>query len=138
MAKASVKSVCEEAILKGTKKGILMNSLRKNFEKDDATYEKSIKYYASALFREGKIDEEAKNSYCGKPNQKSSSAVAKGSAKASRTERKKSKSEAGDNTSVKKSGKKRGIKASKASKEETPNVEKPVKEKRVKKLKAQP
>lgn len=63
--KVSVKSYCEEAILAGKTHGVIMNGLRKKFDKDDATYEKSIKYYASALNRDGKIDDDTKAKYVG-------------------------------------------------------------------------
>ena len=60
----SVKAVCEEQILKERSTNQIMATLRKKFDKDDETYLKSIKYYASALHRAGKIDDEAKAKHC--------------------------------------------------------------------------
>lgn len=97
----SVKSVCEENILKGRKKGVIMNTLRKKFsDKPEETLEKSLKYYASALHREGKIDDAGKALYVGargKPatkdnaktskTSKSSKPAAKSKAKTEKTSR---------------------------------------------------
>lgn len=81
----SVKSVCEDNILKGRKMGVVMNNLRKKFsDKDDATLEKSVKYYASALCRDGKITEEDKALYVGARGKPAATAKA-GKAKGSKT-----------------------------------------------------
>lgn len=99
--KQSVKAICEEGIRKGNAKGVIMNKLRKECDKDDETYEHSIKYYASALARKGDIDEDAKAKYVGAPGRAKSGktpavskADTKSSRKAARAERKKSKDKA--------------------------------------------
>lgn len=113
--KESVKSVCEAGILKGSSKAVLMNSLRKKFDKDDATYEKSIKYYASALHRAGKIDEDAKVKYAG-PGKKSSSEKA-GKTKKSAPSKRSSTKQTTRKKSVRKSSAKKST--SKASTKKT-------------------
>lgn len=77
MAKESVKSICEDGIKKGRTHGVIMNTLRKKFNKDDDTYNRSIKYYASALHRKGDIDDDAKAKYVDGVGRKKSAAVSK-------------------------------------------------------------
>ena len=102
--KESVKAVCEEAIRKGQGFGVIMNKLRKKFDKDDATYEKSIKYYASALERAGEIDADTKAKYVGQAGRGNKS---KGASKAAAKDAKRSaaKSKSKTDTKAKKSRK---------------------------------
>ena len=66
--KPSVKSVCEEAIRNGKSAAVIMNSLRKKFpDRNEEQLQKSVRYYASALFRAGEIDEDQKGKYVGQP-----------------------------------------------------------------------
>lgn len=100
MAKESVKSICEDGIKRGRTHGVIMNTLRKKFDKDDDTYNKSIKYYASALHRKGDIDDDAKAKYVDGVGRKKSAAVSKTDAKSSKkTAKGKAKNKSNDGSS---------------------------------------
>jgi len=127
MSKAvSVKALCEEGILAGKSAVVLMNGLRKSTDKDDATLEKSVKYYASALHREGKIDDEAKAKYVGKSGRgKSASALAAADDKPAKKSRKGKAADADTDTPpAKKARKSKAPKADEAPAEDAP-VRKP-------------
>jgi len=93
--KESVKSICEEAIRNGSAFGVIMNKLRKKFDKDDATYERSIKYYASGLHRAKEIDDATKSKYVGEAGRgNKSKGASKAAAKTAKRASKKSESKA--------------------------------------------
>ncbi len=95
--KESVKSICEECIRDNKSYGVIMNKLRKKFDKDDATYERSIKYYASALERAGEIDADTKAKYVGKAGRgNKSKGASKSAAKTASKKTAKSKSKTDD------------------------------------------
>jgi hypothetical protein len=95
--KESVKSVIEEGVRGGKTFGVIMNKLRKKFDKEDEVYEKSIKYYASALCRAKEIDEDAKAKYVGKTGRgNKSKGAAKSAAKTAKRAATKSKAKAKD------------------------------------------